>query len=242
MVRLYSDAEMDEKCKDFRPVPLKLYRVVYGLEGKGTNPLTTTKSDRMMALPGANINLATKSNIPLNPVPASLVKLRYNELYQDVIVEGKKLNQDIDIEEPIPTSAPAVDPEDEIPPPNEEPETERPSVTSGETGGSDVRSREGVIGGVIVDVDGVAENIELIEKQEVEEVKVGRELGNAPENVIDSINNAIGRGVQGQQFQTDPTKKGRKGGRGGKSQPSGVGVVGQVGQTAPDKRGQRPVI
>jgi len=231
MVRLYSDAEMDEKCKDFRPVPLKLYRVVYGLEGKGTNPLTTTKSDRMMALPGANINLATKSNIPLNPVPASLVKLRYNELYQDVIVEGKKLNQDIDIEEPIPTSAPAVDPEDEIPPPNQEPETERPSVTSGATGGSDVRSREGVIGEVVVDVDGVAENIELIENQDVGEVKVGRELGNA-----------IGRGVQGQQFQTDPTKKGRKGGRGGKSQPSGVGVVGQVGQTAPDKRGQRPVI
>jgi len=231
MVRLYSDAEMDEKCKDFRPVPLKLYRVVYGLEGKGTNPLTTTKSDRMMALPGANINLATKSNIPLNPVPASLVKLRYNELYQDVIVEGKKLNQDIDIEEPIPTSAPAVDPEDEIPPPNQEPETERPSVTSGATGGSDVRSREGVIGEVVVDVDGVAENIELIENQDVGEVKVGRELGNA-----------MGRGVQGQQFQTDPTKKGRKGGRGGKSQPSGVGVVGQVGQTAPDKRGQRPVI
>jgi hypothetical protein len=230
MVRLYSDAEMDEKCKDFRPVPLKLYRVVYGLEGKGTNPLTTTKSDRMMALPGANINLATKSNIPLNPVPASLVKLRYNELYQDVIVEGKKLNQDIDIEEPIPTSAPAVDPEDEIPPPNEEPETERPSVTSGETGGSDVRSREGVIGGVIVDVDGVAENIELIEKQEVGEVKVGRELGKSPEN---------GRGVQGQQFQTDPTKKGRKGGRGGKSQPSGVGVIGEVGQTAPDKKGRQ---
>ena len=228
MVRLYSDAEMDEKCKDFRPVPLKLYRVVYGLEGKGTNPLTTTKSDRMMALPGANINLATKSNIPLNPVPASLVKLRYNELYEDVIVEGKKLNQDIDIEEPIPTSAPAVDPEDERPPPNEEPETERPSGTSGETAGSDVRSREGVIGTVVDPETG-----------EIEEL-IGRPDRDIPKpQARKGIPVITGRGVQGEQFQTDPTKKGRKGGKGGKSQPSGVGVIGEVGQTAPDKKGRQ---
>jgi len=135
MVRLYTDEQVDEKCKDYRPVPLKLYRVVYGLEGNGLNTLTNTKSDRMMALPSANINLATKSNIPLNPVPASQVVLRYNELYQDVIVEGKKLNTDINIEEPVPTSAPVIEPEDERPPPNEEPET---------TGGS-----EAVISSVI---------------------------------------------------------------------------------------------
>lgn len=122
MVRLYSDEEMDEKCKDYRPVPLKLYRVVYGLEGRGTNPLTTTTSDRMMALPSANVNLATKSNLRLNSVPASVIQKRYNSLYQDVIVEGKKINTEIDIETPKPTSAPVVDPEDERPPPNEEPE------------------------------------------------------------------------------------------------------------------------
>jgi hypothetical protein len=235
---------MDEKCKDFRPVPLKLYRVVYGLEGKGTNPLTTTKSDRMMAPPGGNINLATKSNIPLNPVPASIVMKRYNELYESVIVEGDKLNTDIDIEEPIPTSAPAVDPEDERPPANEDPEDERPPANE-ETSGSDVRSREGVVSEVVVDVDGQPEDIELIEKREGLPGSGARELGipaTPPPNVVNSINNAIGRGVQGNQFQTDPTKKGRKGGRGGKSQPSGVGVVGQVGQTAPDKKGRRPVI
>jgi len=98
MVRLYSDEEMDEKCKDYRPVPLKLYRVVYGLEGRGTNPLTTTTSDRMMALPSANVNLATKSNIRLNSVPASVIQKRYNSLYQDVIVEGKNINIEPDIE------------------------------------------------------------------------------------------------------------------------------------------------
>jgi len=126
MVRLYSDEEMDEKCKDYRPVPLKLYRVVYGLEGRGTNPLTTTTSDRMMALPSANVNLATKSNIRLNSVPASVIQKRYNSLYQEVIVEGKKINTEPDIETPkptsAPTSAPAVNPEDERPPPNEQPE------------------------------------------------------------------------------------------------------------------------
>ena len=99
MVRLYSDEEMDEKCKDYRPVPLKLYRVVYGLEGRGTNPLTTTTRDRMLALPSANVNLATKSNLRLNPVPASVIQKRYNSLYQDVIVEGKKINTEIDIED-----------------------------------------------------------------------------------------------------------------------------------------------
>jgi len=98
MVRLYSDEEMDEKCKDYRPVPLKLYRVVYGLEGRGTNPLTTTRSDRMLALPSANVNLATKTNIRLNRVPASVIKKRYNSLYQDVIVEGKNINIEPDIE------------------------------------------------------------------------------------------------------------------------------------------------
>ncbi len=98
MVRLYSDEEMDEKCKDYRPVPLKLYRVVYGLEGRGTNPLTTTTRDRMMALPSANVNLATKSNLRLNSVPASVIQKRYNSLYQDVIVEGRKINTEIGIE------------------------------------------------------------------------------------------------------------------------------------------------
>ena len=122
MVKLYTDEEMDEKCKDFRPVPLKLYGVVYGLESRATNPLTNIKSDRMLSVPAANINLATKSNIRLNTIPASVIEKRYNSLYQDVIVGGKNINTEIDIEMPIPTPAPAVNPEDERPPPNKEPE------------------------------------------------------------------------------------------------------------------------
>jgi len=100
MVRLFSDAQMDEKCKEYRPVPLKLYRVVYGLAGRGANPLTTMKSDRMISLPGANINLATKSNIPLTTAPASKVELQYKLIYDDIIVKGNKLDTNIRLEDP----------------------------------------------------------------------------------------------------------------------------------------------
>ncbi len=191
MVRLYTDEQMDEKCKDFRPVPLKLYRVVYGLEGKGTNPLTTTKSDRMMSLPSANINLATKSNIPLNPVPASMVKLRYNQLYENVIVDGKKLNTEIDIEKPVLTSAPVIDPEEERPPPNEVPET---------TGS------ESVISTVIDPTTGEIE--ELMETPETTPERSTKDIPKPQARKGVVVMN--GRGVKGTQYQTDPNKKGQK--------------------------------
>jgi len=98
MVRLYTDEEMDARCRDYRPVPMKLNKLVYGLEGVGTNPLTNTKSDRMLTLPAANINLATKSNVKLNTIPASVIEKRYNSLYQDVIIDGKKISNEEEIE------------------------------------------------------------------------------------------------------------------------------------------------
>lgn len=186
MVRLYSDEEMDQKCKDYRAVPLKLYRVVYGLESNGLNPLTNTKSDRMLALPSGNINLATKSNLRLNPVPASVVQLRYNSLYNDVVVEGKNLNTEIDIETPIPTSAPAVDPEDERPPANEEPETQRP---------------ENVISTVIDPTTGEVEELLEPQKSVPKPDAKRRNLLPVPE---------MGKGVSGVQGQTDASKKGQK--------------------------------
>ena len=186
MVRLYTDEQSDEKCKDYRPVPLKLYRVVYGLESNGLNPLTNTKSDRMMAVPSGNINLATKSNIRLNAVPASVVQLRYNSLYNDVIVEGKKLNTEIDIETPKPTSAPAVDPEEERPPANEEPETQRP---------------ENVISTVVDPSTGETEELMEPERTVPKPDAKRRNLMPVPN---------MGKGVSGVQGQTDASKKGQK--------------------------------
>jgi hypothetical protein len=91
-----------------------------------------------------------------------------------------------------------------------------------------VRSREGVIGTVVDPETG-----------EIEEL-IGRPDRDIPKpQARKGIPVITGRGVQGEQFQTDPTKKGRKGGKGGKSQPSGVGVIGEVGQTAPDKKGRQ---
>tara|TARA_R110002051_G_scaffold3087_5_gene16627 strand:- start:1768 stop:2358 length:591 start_codon:yes stop_codon:yes gene_type:complete len=193
MVRLYTDEQSDENCKDYRPVPLKLYRVVYGLEGKGTNPLTNTKSDRMLALPSGNINLATKSNLRLNAVPASVVQLRYNELYNNVVVEGKKLNTEIDIETPKPTSAPADNPEEERPPPNEAPETEIP---------------EKVISTFVDPATGeVEELIEPAAKSVPKPDAKRRNLLPVPEEA--PIPN-MGKGVSGVQGQTDASKKGQK--------------------------------
>ena len=192
MVRLYTDEQSDINCKDYRAVPLKLYRVVYGLESNGLNPLTNTKSDRMLSLPSGNINLATKSNLRLNPVPASQVVLRYNSVYNDVVVEGKNLNTEIDIETPKPTSAPAVNPEEERPPPNEEPENERP---------------EKVISTFVDPATGEVE--ELIEPQKSVPKPDAKRRNLLPVPEEAPIPN-MGKGVSGVQGQTDASKKGQK--------------------------------
>ena len=95
MVRFYSDAEMDEKCKEYRTVPLKLNKLVYGLQGSGENILTNLTTNKILAPPSVNLNLATISNVPLNPNPASQIVLNYGKLYDDVIVNKKSLNEEI---------------------------------------------------------------------------------------------------------------------------------------------------
>jgi len=98
MVRYYTDEEMDEKCKEYRTVPLKLNKLVYGLQGSGANILTNTTTNKILAPPSVNLNLATISNIPLNPNPASQIVLNYNKLYEDVIVNDKPLNEENPLE------------------------------------------------------------------------------------------------------------------------------------------------
>ena len=98
MVRFYSDAEMDEKCKEYRTVPLKLNKLVYGLQGSGENILTNLTTNKILAPPSVNLNLATISNVPLNPNPASQIVLNYGKLYDDVIVNKKSLNEENPLE------------------------------------------------------------------------------------------------------------------------------------------------
>jgi len=98
MVRFYTDAEMDEKCKEYRTVPLKLNKLVYGLQGSGENILTNLTTNKILAPPSVNLNLATISNVPLNPNPASQIVLNYGKLYDDVIVNNKSLNEENPLE------------------------------------------------------------------------------------------------------------------------------------------------
>ena len=259
MVRFFTDEEMYEKCKEYRPVPLKLYRVVYGLAAKGTNPLTTSKSDRMMALPGANINLATSSNIPLTPAPASKVELQYKLLYDDVIVKGNKLDTNIRLEDPsegdivedydldyIRENFPEFSDEDlqemgfDVAQPKrqisvvklpdgsrvsaeeykkilEREEREREEREEAMETASVAESEATEIYDIAPPIERVINTIVDEETGEIEELigtdekdEIPREPRDIPKpQARKGIPVVTSRGVQGEQFQTDPTKKGK---------------------------------
>jgi len=96
MVRLFTDEQMDERCKEYRPIPMRLYPKTLVIEKEGeANILGNMRRKEMFAPPPATVSSLINSNMiidaNLSRKPLNLAK-NYDKIYGEFIETRDRLN------------------------------------------------------------------------------------------------------------------------------------------------------
>lgn len=95
MVKLFTDEEMDEKCKDYDPIPMKVAQDILHQEEREdrVNILNgVVKSPYRIGQPPANVNMYATQISNMTPVKSSAFLKEYNK-----VVDGKMIADELKV-------------------------------------------------------------------------------------------------------------------------------------------------
>ena len=136
MVKLFTDEEMNEKCKDYDPIPMKVAQDVLHRKDDPDkiNILNgVIKSPYRIGQPPANVNMYASQIGMMTPISAETYLREYNKF-----VKGKVIEQEKEIEQRLDEST-QTDPEE---PPKRVRRTKQEVTEAREMGGEDVDAIE----------------------------------------------------------------------------------------------------
>lgn len=136
MVKLFTDEEMNEKCKDYDPIPMKVAQDVLHRKDDPDkiNILNgVIKSPYRIGQPPANVNMYASQIGMMTPISAETYLREYNKF-----VKGKVIEQEKEIEQRLDEST-QTDPEE---PPKRVRRTKQEVTEARTMGGEDVDAIE----------------------------------------------------------------------------------------------------
>ena len=110
MVKLFTDEEMDEKCKDYDPIPMKVAQdVLHRKEDPDKINILNgvIKSPYRIGQPPANVNMYASAIGEMTPVSADKYLSEYNKF-----VKGKIIEQEKEMEQRIDETITETEPEE----------------------------------------------------------------------------------------------------------------------------------